>query len=228
MNIKDTSNRIYKMSEREISKYINRLNKGNIEESIFIRPISNSVVVAKVWAEQPKITDRISWNIDSFRFFFIKNELNVYIGAILEMENDLHWYISPKYRKKGYLTTALKESIIPYLFKDDIESLKITIEKNAIGKKNYLNSKSVASNIGFKSINENETEFQLYKSDFDNSFKNIHEINIDIKMDRHETLRQRAFYAYKILYKISDELLMANNDDKELKEAAEIVRRFYI
>ncbi len=115
------------MTEREIRKYIDLLNDGKAGESIFTRQISKTVEVAKVWPDQPKMTDKIIGNFGSYRFFFIKNEFNEYVGAVLDMYQDLHWYIVPKCRKHGYLTTALRESILPYLFYDERESQRITI-----------------------------------------------------------------------------------------------------
>lgn len=214
------------MQEREIRKYIDRLNNRKAGESIFTRQISKTVDVAKVWTEQPKMTDKIIGNFSSYRFFFIKNELNKYVGAVLDMYHDLHWYVVPKNRKKGYLTTALKESILPYLFYDERQRQRITIEEGVIGEKNYLNSKRVAFKLGFKVINEIETEFELKHSDFNWDNENIEEINSNINSGRFEELRKRAFYAYKTLYKISDELLMTVNDDKELKEVADEVKKY--
>lgn len=214
------------MTEREIRKYIDRLNNGKASESIFTRQISKTVDVAKVWSEQPQMTDNIIGNFGSYRFFFIKNENNEYVGAILDMYQDLHWYIIPKSRKQGYLTTALKESILPYLFYDERESQRITIDKNAIGEKNYLNSKNVALKLGFKAINEAETEFELKQTDFNWDDENFEEINSEIAPERVKQLRKRAFYAYKTLYKISDELLMTINDDKDLKEVADEVKKY--
>jgi len=214
------------MTEREIRKYIDRLNNGKAGESIFTRQISKRVDVAKVWSEQPKMTDDIIGNSSSYDFFFVKNELNEYVGAVLDMYHDLHWYIIPKNRKQGYLTTALKESILPYLFYNERESQRITIERNAIGEKNYLNSKSVALKLGFKAINEDETEFELKQADFNWDNENLEEMNANIDSERFEVLRKRTFYAYKTLCKISDELLMTVNDDKELKEIANEVRKY--
>ena len=214
------------MTEKEIRKYIYRLNNGKATESIFTRQIGKNVDVAKVWTEQPKITDSIVGNFGSYRFFFIKNEINKYVGAVLDMYQDLHWYIIPKSRKQGYLTKALKESILPYLFYDERERQRITIDKYAIGEKNYLNSKNVALKLGFKAINISETEFELKQSDFNWDDENLIEINSEINSERFKQLRERAFYAFKILYKISDELLMKVNDDKELKEVADEVRKY--
>ncbi|MFW5983414.1 MAG: hypothetical protein ACOCQ4_02850 [bacterium] len=214
------------MTEREIRKYIDRLNKGNACESIFTRQISNNVVVSKVWSNPPKVTDDIIGIYNSYRFFFIKNEQNIYIAAVLDMNHDLHWYVSPSHRKKGYLTNALKESILPYLFNEEREAQRITIRKNIIGEKNYLGSKTVAQNLGFKATNEEETEFELTSLDFNWENENLKEINSGINSERLEVLRKRVFYAYKILYKISDELTMAYNDDKELNEVAQKVKKY--
>ncbi|APS39784.1 GNAT family N-acetyltransferase [Salegentibacter sp. T436] len=214
------------MTEREIRKYIDRLNKGKAGESIFTRQINKYVDVAKVWPEQPKITDKIIGNSGSYRFFFLKNESKEYVGAVLDMYSDLHWYIVPKHRKKGYLTKALREAILPYIFYDDREVQRLTIDYCAIGDKNYSDSRGVAIKLGFKAINEIETEFELNKTEFNWNNENLNETDSDINPDRFEELRRRAFFAYKTLSKISDELLMSVDDDKELKEVADEVRNY--
>lgn len=214
------------MTEKEIRKYINRLNAGKANESIFTRKISPNVYVAKVRPEQTKITDNIVGNFSSYRFFFIKDESDKYIGAVLDMYRDLHWYMMPNYRKKGYLTKALQGSILPYIFYDDREVQRITIEEASIGEENYLNSKRVATNLGFKAVLNSDQEFELNKSDFDWSNENLKEVDKTISSERFEILRKRAFFAYKMLYKISDELLMSADDDKALKEVADEVKKY--
>lgn len=214
------------MTEKDIRKYINRLNNGKTAESIFVRRIGPNVDVAKVWSEQPKITDTIIGNFHSYQFFFIKNGSNKYVGAVLDMYQDLHWYMMPSYRKKGYLTKSLQASILPYIFYNGREVQRITIEGGSIDEENYLNSKRVATNLGFKAVNNSELEFELNKSDFDWSNENLEEINKSVSSERFEILRKRAFFAYKTLYKISDELLMSANDDKELKEVADKVKKY--
>lgn len=211
------------MTEKEIRKYIDRLNNGKGQESIFTRPISETVEVSKVWSEQPKITDSIVGDFASYKFFFIKNPLGVYVGAILDMYSDLHWYIVPKQRKNGHLTKALKESVLPHIFYDEREVQRITIQEG-IGIENYTNSKNVAVKIGFKPTNEDETEFKLNKSDFNWEDENLIEQVKSIGNERIELLRKRVNYASKILLKVSDELQIAYDDDKELSEISSKVK----
>jgi hypothetical protein len=137
------------MTEEEIKKYIDQLNNESHNESIFIRPISSLVDIAKVWPKQPELCESMNIDIPSYDFFFIKNKSSKYVGAVLDMNRDLHWFILKKHRKNGYLTNALKESILPYIFYKDREEQRITIDKN-IGKENYLDSKKVAIKLGFK------------------------------------------------------------------------------
>jgi hypothetical protein len=172
------------------------------------------------------MADDIIGNFCSFRFFFIKDESSKYIGAVLDMCHDLHWYVVPKSRKLGYLTDALKKSILPYLFCNERVVQKITIKKNAIGERNYLNSKSVALKLGFKATNEEETEFELKQTDYNWDINNLKEINSEINSERYEQLRKRVFYAYKILCQISDELQMSVNDELDLKVVANKVRDY--
>ncbi|MEW4924601.1 hypothetical protein [Algibacter sp. 2305UL17-15] len=213
------------MTEREIRKYIDRLNNKKGQESIFTRPISETVDVGKVWREQPKQKDSVS-SFSSSRFFFIKNTLGVYVGAVLDMDYDLHWYVLPKQRKKGILTKSLKETILPYLFYERKEQ-RITIENGrGVREKNYNNSLKVALNLGFKPINKEQTKFILKKSEFDWSVENLNEEDNLIEEDRIKILKKRINYASKILLKISDELLMSYANDKELLEVSRKVKDY--
>lgn len=216
------------MTDKQIRKYINLLNKGKHEESIFTHKISENVEVAKVWKIQPNINDNYNSNFLSETFFFIKNTSNKYVGAVLDMGEDLHWYIIPKSRKQGHLTKSLKSAIIPYLFYfyEEYEFLKITIDVNIIGEINYQNSRKVAINLGFKSIEDSETEFELSRKDFNWGNENIIDYNSQINPERLELLKKRINYAYLLLYKCSDELLMKNNDDNELKTLAKKVKSY--
>lgn len=88
------------------------------------------------------------------------------------METDLHWVILPQHRRKGYLTTALKKAIIPYLFNNfEREELNISINELEIGKKNYNASKNTALQVGFKKVDD--TAFILEEHDFDFSNENL-------------------------------------------------------
>ena len=214
------------MRKEEIKRYIDRLNNKEHKETIFLREINDLVEVAKVWEKEPEsMTD-----IHSYKFFFIKNDDNKYVGAVLDMHRDLHWYILEEERKKGHLTKSLREAIIPYLFYDDYEERKvqrITID-SGMSELNYSNSKKVAKRLGFKPTNQEQTEFELKKDDFDWKFERLEERNGTISKDRFKELRNRLALSYGQLLKISDELLMAYNDDKELKELTQKVKYFDI
>lgn len=218
------------MRGEEIKMYIQRLNKGCFAETIFLRRISRFVDFAIVWEKEPELNDIMNANIPSDRFFFIKNEKGKYVGAVLDMMRDLHWYILEEDRKQGYLTKSLREAIIPYLFYEKKESYKrdvqrITIEFG-IGEINYKNSKKVAESIGFISINDGETEFELNKDDFDWQYEDLEEKNGTISTLRFEDLKKRLILSYRQLIKISDELLITYGDDKDLREAANELRYF--
>jgi|GEM_PF-2867901 hypothetical protein len=148
------------MRNEDIEKLINQLNLFDQDDDfkIYKFKISSTVEVAKVW----------SIGIPSpLQFFLIKNN-SYYVGAVNVLSNDLHWYILKEHRKKGYLTNALKEYILPYLF----EIRKVEVQKIMITNRNseddYISSLSVAKKIGFHSIGTDS--FELRKGDFQYSF----------------------------------------------------------
>lgn len=147
------------MTEKSIIAIINKLNRYPNYKNCIKHVLSKNVELAHVWINS------IFYTNNPQTFFLIKNEIE-YVGAVLDMKTDLHWVIVPKYRKKGYLTTALKDAIIPYLFSIvEREELKISINELAIGKEHFANSLNTALKIGFKKV-DNST-FILKENDFD-------------------------------------------------------------
>lgn len=134
------------MTTQELNSFINKLNNKKTKQSIYISQLGPNVDFGKVW---PKPVNTTISELDvPYNVYFIKNEEGFYVGCVLDMVNDLHWYIKLKYRKKGYLTKSMKDFILPHLANErNIQAISIDKE---IGNKNFEDSKSVACNLGFK------------------------------------------------------------------------------
>ena len=213
------------MTEKNLQNLIDILNsKENHKEQIFLRQISENVFLSKV---SSKVTMPEIKPYSFGDFFLISNERKKFIGVIEDRGiSDLHWYITKDSRKKGYLTKALKETIIPYIFYDenkDYDRQKITIDKNNLSEINYLNSKKVAINLGFKPLNEDETNFELTKENFNWSDENISEKNNLISKERTELLIEKVSNLHYEFEKICCELEMSyGNEDILLEQLKEI------
>lgn len=209
------------MKDTKIKEFLERLNNKEGKETIFTRQISLLVDYAKVWDEEPKLNNDRS-GLSSNNFFFIRNSNNKYVGAVLDMGIDLHWYVLKDERKNGHLTKALKSAILPYIFSDDYlgrKTQKISISYG-IGDLNYKSSKKVAKSIRFQPLNENETEFELKVDNFNWEDEKLLEQNGKISSERFIELRNRIMLSFKNIKKISDELLMNYDDDQGLIDIA--------
>jgi hypothetical protein len=215
------------MTNYEISKYIRILNQRSGTETIFTRRISKNVELAKVWEKRPKPTDSIVGNFNPFTFFFIKSDSGEYVGAVLDMGHDLHWYISQKHRKKGYLTKALRTAILPFILYDKDEQT-ISIDIHQIGEKNYNSSRRVAELAGFKIISSKNADdkFLLTKEDFNWEYESLDERNSKIGKERIDELVKRAFYATKLFWMIKDELEMKYGDCSDLDYFVKELRNY--
>jgi hypothetical protein len=149
------------MTAKSITTIINGLNKNPNYKNCIKYSISNTVDLAHIWIENsickhsPKT------------FFLIKND-HEYVGAVVDMGTDLHWVVLPKYRKKGHLTKALKEAILPYIFIHlERENQTISIKGSEIGKKNFQHSLNTALQVGFSKVDNNN--YILEEDDFDYS-----------------------------------------------------------
>jgi len=81
-------------------------------------------------------------------YFIFDDDFSVVVGVVYDMQSDLHWYIDPKYRERGYLTKALHECIFNDVINERVkiekENIYITIENN------NLKSKKIAESLAFK------------------------------------------------------------------------------
>lgn len=203
------------MSHDQLQKYIDQLNGGLNEATIYKRQISDRVDVAKVYPEKMKRDS----NVSPYTIFFIRNESKEYVGAILDMCIDLHWYIAEKHRGNQHLTTALREAILPYIFtKFRRGEQEITIKGDF-----YEQSRSVAIGLGFKQEGESG-KFKLLNEDFDLSNDKRKEIDLEIDLERIAVLCNKISLAHSELRKISDELLMSYDYDADLSEIAECTK----
>lgn len=150
------------MTDKYIIKLINKLNRfPNYKDCVKVG-IGKNVELAHIWYQSGFSDSHVPYT-----YFLIKDNDN-YIGAVLDMTHDLHWVILPKHRKKGHLSKALKQVILPYLLEEtDRLEQKISINRNQIGEINYQNSLRVALNIGFKQINEENLVFDYNSLDED-------------------------------------------------------------
>lgn len=214
------------MTNEQLDNYIDQLNSGDYNpETIFLSKISNDVLYARIWTKEPEVTDQITGFPCSYEFFFIKDENDKFIGTVLDMASDLHWYIKKEFRKQGYLSRALRQTILPFLFRSRTEQ-RVTIPVNDIGKEEYEKSRSVALSLGFKAVDENYLEFKLSKHTF-----NLTEVQIDrakelIDRARLEILRKKVSFSMTMLMTVSDELKMKNLDDFGLEEQTRALAKY--
>jgi hypothetical protein len=154
------------MGHEKLQKYIDQLNSGDKEEIITSKKINKKVDLIKILPKEDKEKDSI---LPPYIIFFINNETNKYVGAVLDMYFDLQWYVVKEYRGKGHLTKALKEAILPFIFSDSRKHRRdrqeITIDGDF-----YKESRQVAESLGFKQIDpstKTPTKFELRKADFE-------------------------------------------------------------
>lgn len=142
------------MTDKYIIQLINKLNRNPNHKDCVKVSIGKNVELAHIWEKENFSNSHIPYT------YFLIKENEKYVGAVLDMTNDLHWVILPKYRKKGHLSKALKQVVLPHILEEmpRLEQ-KISINRFEIGETNYQNSLKVALSVGFKQIDEENLVF---------------------------------------------------------------------
>lgn len=117
------------MTHDSIENLIDLLNKGELRERVFVAPLSEAVHLAKVWMDDPK--GQIVGE-GSYEFFLIRNDSLLYVAAVLDMGNDLHVFVKKEHRGRGYLTKAMHEVVLPYLYQAGRTTQRVTFEERKV------------------------------------------------------------------------------------------------
>ncbi len=210
------------MTNSQLELLISQLNNNQNKENIILRPLSDQVDFAKVWIEIKKPIRNKSFIDGPLNFYFIKNDEELYISAVRDMVNDLHWFTLPTHRGQGHLSKALAEIILFHLFQDRTEQ-RITIDEDIIGIENYKASKKVASKLGFKSIDKGLDSILLLSSKKYKTNQLIIGKNAGFDKDRMEELVERVNLMSLTLGRMQIELEMKLGCSDYTEELNELV-----
>jgi hypothetical protein len=143
----------------------------------------------------PSPTAPVASNDEGYFLYLILNAEQVYIAAVLDMSDDLHWLVQPMFRGRGHLTTALRAVILPHLLKQRKQQ-RITINRG-IGLKSFNASEKVARAAGFELTEQTEHNstftFKLVEHDPIPSFPGIDRPISEARM--HELRQEFAYHA---------------------------------
>ena len=197
------------MTNEGIEKIIDSLNRKETNDLMFVSELSQAVDIAKVWTSLPE--GNIG-NESSYLFYFIKNDEGIYVGAVLDMGNDLHVFVKSAHRRKGYLSRAMNEIILPHFFQEGRDKQRITFDNPSIGE-------YVEKNWGFTITSEESAEKDLscYKSHtkiFPKPRKTDHE---EFKLIKRKIDRARL---YLIMASEHVESIYGQGNDAELGDLA--------
>ena len=200
------------MTNETHERYINALNISEKQEGIFLRPLSKTVIKAKVWDASS------GWNhsiYGAYDMYFIKNEQGIYVGSILDMGiQDLHVFIKQEYRKQGHLTRALKEYVLPYLFSHGRAYQKITY-KDEIARQHALK-------FGFKEIEEGKG--RISKKMLGPIIVNDGQ-NIPLTETEYNNMKEKISHAIGLLKMAQDQVEMAYHNGGQFNSAIQSITK---
>ena len=196
------------MTDKLLKQLLDKLNQNKTDGLIFIRPLTTLISIAKIWNNQPSITDSITETYEPFTVYLIKNTIGIYVGAVHDAgELELHWYNLPQHRGDGHLTNAMKEVILPYLFQNGRVQQRITIEE-AIGQNNFSASENVAKSLGFTLVENKYGKAEYHLKLNLPITPNIESKNSEFTEDEMKTMKKKIQFFYRSLAMIKTELEM--------------------
>ena len=200
------------MTEETLEKYIDVMNNHELQDRIFVRPLSNTVDMAKVWDRLPTGEH---YNEGGYTIYFIKDKENRYVAAVLDMDlQDLHVFVKPKSRKQGHLSRALQEWILPYLFDNGREFQQITY--------NDEHARRHALQCGFTEIEPGKA---VIKPEEIRSQPHLQNENVPLTPEALQEIKRKLYYTAGILQMIKDQLDMAYDESGQYDEAIKLVRK---
>lgn len=196
------------MHENTFQELLNSLNKGDIQKLTFSRPLTAEVELANHWTADTHSKTNL-FGPDTI--YLIKSQVDgPFAGLILEAgQYDLHWYVLPEYRGKGYLSAALKSVVLPHLFQDNREVQNITIDRNMLSEENFEASSRLAKAVGFTYSHEvsGVMHFKMERGIFDETEYIDGDLSPLTDL-RAEEIRKQIKFHFKSLEVLQSELEM--------------------
>ncbi|MEK6303385.1 MAG: hypothetical protein AABO41_21965 [Acidobacteriota bacterium] len=118
------------MKNEQIEKLIDDLNAGQMVDRVFRTKLAPTVEYARVWLDEP--TGKAG-NEGSYEFYFVMTGAGICVGAVLDMVSDFHVFVKEDHRKKGHLSKAMNEIILPYLYQQGRKEQLVTFRDPQIG-----------------------------------------------------------------------------------------------
>jgi hypothetical protein len=196
---------LYSMTDGEVLALIESINNQTHQDSIFLVPIGERVYSARVWTPLSSTGSLSTYpSLMDLDFYFIESEREKIIGAVLDMgPSNLHWIVNQAHRGKGYMSTALREWILPHLFHDrKRKSQRITFDSAATEECTRA-SLQLAKAVGFKKVNG---AYLLQRRNVKNSYLHITPAARSVDHERLQEISRKAMYAFDLLESISDEM----------------------
>ena len=212
------------MTNESLQSLLSRLNNNDKTSGlIYLRPLNTNVDFAKIWIDEPKPTDSVTNSDGPDNFYLVKNNENIFVAIVFDMKRDLHWFVLPDYRGMGYLTEAMKHSIIPHLFFSR-EEQRITIKENEIGKDNCKASEKVALILGFTAYKDGE--YLLSNKQYTIEDHNLGE-NTQLSYDRIDELKKQRELKQKELSSLRAKSIHELLDINDINETV-IINKEYL
>lgn len=208
------------MTSESLQLLLDRLNQNETSSFLmFSKSLSSSVDFAKIWIEKPKVTDNVSSYDGPDYFYLIKNDQNIFVAVVFDMRRDLHWYVHSGYRGKGYLTKAMRATIIPHLFLSRSEQ-RITIKEDEIGLDNFKASEKVAYSLGF--LKKEEGEYLLNANNI--SEQCILQKDRALSENRINELKKYINFLSRSLWTVQTEIEMSYGETDYSDELKDLVK----
>lgn len=144
------------MTHETLRSVLARANGGDGPEVLLPFPLTATVVWATLWLEAPS-PDTTARRMEGDKVYLIHNGQQ-YVAIVLDLGSlDLHWFVLPEHRGQQYLSTALRDVILPHLLQDGRTSQRITISRN-FGQRPFEASEKLALAVGFEHLPPGEDD----------------------------------------------------------------------
>lgn len=199
------------MTEETIKSLIERLDAGTATDHVFVRPIAPNISFGNVWPEFPDGDDPIP---KGWEFYFIHaSEGGPCVAAVFVMDAvDLHVFVKPEYRRKGLMTNALRDVILPHIMLERSEQ-RVTFES--------VEARGLIEKVGFDILDDKNARITREKC-AQTEFPEIEDLRFT--KSRLEAIQRRIGIATTLLRMAKDECSLYFDGDllDDMEECCEL------
>src|SRR5688572_29263659 len=197
------------MTDESLKKIIALINSGKLTGHVFVVPLAANVSIGMAW---PYTLDELH-EVRGYRVFSVSLPDAGCVGIVLDMYDDLHVLVLRQHRRRGAMTAALRDVVLPFLADEGRETQRLTHKPWNKAAAALVERLTTAHPLVSRAVGDTEVEVTLRLT---LSGSSLHRLRSPPSTEALQRMERRLVHARNLIRAAREELAHFVDEDNRL------------